>query len=82
MPEGINRAPLVGGSEDEAEHSQEVIATPSVQAQPSDRLTRQLVRRSSVTPPNRSRHRSNHRPTIKEEHDRRPDRLPRFGSVT
>ncbi|KAF3515447.1 hypothetical protein DY000_02058460 [Brassica cretica] len=47
MPEGINRAPLVGGSDDEAEHSQEVIATPSVQVQSSDRLTRQLVRKSS-----------------------------------
>ncbi|KAL0668841.1 hypothetical protein Bca4012_031545 [Brassica carinata] len=47
MPEGINRAPLVGGSDDEAEHSQEVIATPSVQAKSSDRLTRQLVRRRS-----------------------------------
>ncbi|KAF2603481.1 hypothetical protein F2Q70_00026744 [Brassica cretica] len=47
MLEGINRAPLVGGSDDEAEHSQEVIATPSVQAQSSDRLTRQLVRRLS-----------------------------------
>ncbi|XP_013608163.1 PREDICTED: uncharacterized protein LOC106314908 [Brassica oleracea var. oleracea] len=47
MPEGINRAPLVGGSDDEAEHSQEVIATPSVQVQSSDRLTRQLMRRSS-----------------------------------
>ncbi|KAF3532285.1 hypothetical protein DY000_02039512 [Brassica cretica] len=47
MPEGINRAPLVGGSEDETEHSQEVIAAPFVQAQSSDRLTRQLVRRSS-----------------------------------
>uniref|UniRef100_A0A0D3D3P7 Uncharacterized protein n=1 Tax=Brassica oleracea var. oleracea TaxID=109376 RepID=A0A0D3D3P7_BRAOL len=47
MPEGTNRASLVGGSEDEAEQSQEVIATPSVQAQSSDRLARQLVRRSS-----------------------------------
>ncbi|KAF2597393.1 hypothetical protein F2Q68_00007405 [Brassica cretica] len=47
MPKGTNRAPLVGGSEDEAKHSQEVIATPSVQTQSSDRLTRQLVRRSS-----------------------------------
>ncbi|KAF3509805.1 hypothetical protein F2Q69_00009817 [Brassica cretica] len=37
----------LGGYEDEAEHSQEVVATPSVQAQSSDRLTRQLVRRSS-----------------------------------
>ncbi|KAF2538054.1 hypothetical protein F2Q70_00005787 [Brassica cretica] len=36
-----------GGSEDEAEHSQEVIATPFVQVQSSDRLTKQLVRRSS-----------------------------------
>ncbi|KAF2566394.1 hypothetical protein F2Q68_00027895 [Brassica cretica] len=45
---GTNRASLViGGSEDEAEHSQEVIATPSVQVQSSDRLVRQLVRRSS-----------------------------------
>ncbi|KAG2266557.1 hypothetical protein Bca52824_073636 [Brassica carinata] len=42
MPEGTNRASLVGGSEDEAEQSQEVIATPSVQAQSSDRLARQL----------------------------------------
>ncbi|KAG2250913.1 hypothetical protein Bca52824_081049 [Brassica carinata] len=43
MPEGTdNRAPLVGGSEDEAENSEEVIATPSVQTQSSDRLTRQL----------------------------------------
>ncbi|WZZ58119.1 hypothetical protein YC2023_058226 [Brassica napus] len=47
MLEGINRAPLVGGSDDEAEHSHEFIATPSVQVQSSDRLTRQLVRRSS-----------------------------------
>ena len=35
-----------------------------------------------VTPPNRSRHRSNHRPTIKQEHDRRVDCLPRIGSAT
>ncbi|KAF3582807.1 hypothetical protein DY000_02031776 [Brassica cretica] len=47
MSERTNTAPLVGGFEDEAEHSQEVIATPSVQAQSSDRLTRQHVRRSS-----------------------------------
>ncbi|KAF3513738.1 hypothetical protein F2Q69_00008771 [Brassica cretica] len=47
MPEGTDMAPLVGDSEDEAEHSQEFIATPSVQTQSSDRLTRQLVRRSS-----------------------------------
>ena len=44
---GTGRAPLVEESEDEAEHSQEVIATPSVHTQSSDRLTRQLVRRSS-----------------------------------
>ncbi|KAF2589808.1 hypothetical protein F2Q70_00039622 [Brassica cretica] len=43
----LRRAPLVEESEDEAEHSQEVVATPSVQTQSSDRLTRQLVRRSS-----------------------------------
>ncbi|KAF3569690.1 hypothetical protein F2Q69_00060242 [Brassica cretica] len=42
-----DRAPLVEESEDEAEHSQEVVATPSVQTQSSDRLTRRLVRRSS-----------------------------------
>ncbi|KAF3492464.1 hypothetical protein DY000_02052341 [Brassica cretica] len=46
LPVGIDRAPLVEESEDEAEHSQEVVATPSVQTQSSDRLTRQLVRRS------------------------------------
>ena len=47
LPAGINRAPLVEESEDEAEHSQEVEGTLSVQTQSSDRLTRQLVRRSS-----------------------------------
>ncbi|KAF2541734.1 hypothetical protein F2Q68_00031852 [Brassica cretica] len=46
LPVRTDRAPLVE-SEDEAEHSQEVVATPSVQTQSSDRLTRQLVRRSS-----------------------------------
>ncbi|KAF2564051.1 hypothetical protein F2Q70_00016830 [Brassica cretica] len=38
---------IVGGSEDETEHSRDVIASPSVHAQFSDRLVRQLVRRSS-----------------------------------
>ncbi|KAF3557394.1 hypothetical protein F2Q69_00013781 [Brassica cretica] len=46
-PAGTGRAPLVEESEDEAEHSQEVVATLSVQTQSSNRLTRQLVRRSS-----------------------------------
>ncbi|KAF3570993.1 hypothetical protein F2Q69_00061384 [Brassica cretica] len=36
----------------------------------------------TVTPPNHSTHRSNHRPTIKQEHDRRADHLPRIGSAT
>nr|VDD35645.1 unnamed protein product [Brassica oleracea] len=48
MPRGTNRPPpVIGGSEDEAERSQEVIATSSIQAQSLDRLARQLVRRSS-----------------------------------
>ena len=47
MPEGTDRAPLFGGSEDEAKHSQEVIETQTFQTQSSDRLSRQLVRRSS-----------------------------------
>ncbi|KAG2297635.1 hypothetical protein Bca52824_044304 [Brassica carinata] len=47
LPAGIDRAPLVEESGDEAEHSQEVVVTPSVQNKSSDRLTRQLVRRSS-----------------------------------
>ena len=47
MQEGTNRGPLVGGPEDGAEHSREVVATPSVQAQSSNLLVRQLVRRSS-----------------------------------
>ncbi|KAF2618865.1 hypothetical protein F2Q68_00038689 [Brassica cretica] len=47
LPVRTDRAPLVEESEDEAEHSQEVVETPSVQTQSSDRLTRQLVRRSS-----------------------------------
>lgn len=37
MPEGTDRAPLVGDSEDKAEHSREVVATPSIQTQSSDR---------------------------------------------
>ncbi|XP_048613418.1 uncharacterized protein At3g60930, chloroplastic-like [Brassica napus] len=70
MPERINRAPLVGGSEDEAEHSQEVIATPSVQAQSSDRLTRQLVRRSSFrTSGSASRGRASRKSPIISIHD-------------
>ncbi|XP_013646124.1 meiosis-specific protein ASY2-like [Brassica napus] len=70
MPEGTNRASLVGGSEDEAEQSQEVIATPSVQAQSSDRLARQLVRRSSFrTSGSASRNRASGRPTLISIHD-------------
>ncbi|KAF3584040.1 hypothetical protein F2Q69_00030647 [Brassica cretica] len=70
MPEGINRAPLVGGSEDEDEHSQEVIATPSVQAQSSDRLTRQLVRRSSFrTSGSASRGRASRKSPLISIHD-------------
>ncbi|KAF3569904.1 hypothetical protein F2Q69_00058617 [Brassica cretica] len=44
---GINKAPSAEGSEGETDHSQEVVATPSVQTQSSNWLTRQLVRRSS-----------------------------------
>ncbi|KAF2536013.1 hypothetical protein F2Q70_00027102 [Brassica cretica] len=47
LPVRTDRAPLVEESEDEAEYSQEVVSTPSVQTQSSDRLIRQLVRRSS-----------------------------------
>ncbi|KAF3563582.1 hypothetical protein DY000_02014255 [Brassica cretica] len=47
LPVRTDRAPLVEESGDEAKHSQEVAATPSVQTQSSDQLTRQLVRRSS-----------------------------------
>ncbi|XP_013713618.1 uncharacterized protein LOC106417345 [Brassica napus] len=66
IPEGTNSAPLVvGGSEDETEHSREVIATPSVQAQSSDRLVRQLVRRSSFRAfGSASRSRASNRPPL------------------
>ena len=47
LPAGTGRAFLVEESEDEAENSQEVVATPSVQTQSSDRITRQLVKKSS-----------------------------------
>ncbi|KAF3536857.1 hypothetical protein F2Q69_00023735 [Brassica cretica] len=43
MPEGTNRGPQVGCPEDGAEHSREVVATPSVQAQSSDLLRPPLV---------------------------------------
>ena len=70
MPEGTDRAPLVGGSKDEAEHSQEVIVTPSVQTQSSDRLTRQLVRRSSFrTSGSASRGRSSGKSPLISIHD-------------
>ncbi|XP_013669490.1 uncharacterized protein At3g60930, chloroplastic-like [Brassica napus] len=70
MPEGTNMAPLVGGSEDEAEHSQEVIATHFVQAQSSDRLTRQLARRSSFrTSESASRNRASGKSTLISIHD-------------
>ncbi|KAF3578271.1 hypothetical protein DY000_02030488 [Brassica cretica] len=44
LPAETNRAPSAEGSEGETDHSQEVVATPSVQTQSSDRLTRQLTR--------------------------------------
>ncbi|XP_013594595.1 PREDICTED: uncharacterized protein LOC106302682 [Brassica oleracea var. oleracea] len=70
MPEGTDSAPLVGGSEDEAENYQEVIATPSVQTQSSDRLTRQLVRRSSFrTSGSASRGRSSGKSPLISIHD-------------
>ena len=70
MPEGTNRAPLVGGSEDEAKHSQEVIVTHSVQAQSSDRLTRKLARRSLFcTSGSTSRNRASGKSTLISIHD-------------
>ena len=69
-PEGANMTPLVGGYEDEAEHSQEVIATHSVRAQSSDRLTRQLVRRSSFrTSGSVSKNRASGKSTLITIHD-------------
>ena len=48
MPGGTNRPqPVIGSAEDEAERSQEVIVTSSIQPQSLDRLARQLMRRSS-----------------------------------
>ncbi|KAF3551540.1 hypothetical protein DY000_02007378 [Brassica cretica] len=45
---GTNRPqPVIGSAEDEAERSQEVIVTSSIQPQSLDRLARQLMRRSS-----------------------------------
>ncbi|KAF3538342.1 hypothetical protein F2Q69_00021504 [Brassica cretica] len=65
MPEGTNMAPLVGGSEDEAEHSQGVVATPSVQAQSLNRLVRQLARRLSFRASGSvSRNRASDRPPL------------------
>ncbi|KAF3519173.1 hypothetical protein DY000_02058491 [Brassica cretica] len=55
---------------DEAEHSQEVIATHSVRAQTSDRLTRQLVRRSSFrTSGSVSKNRASGKSTLISIHD-------------
>ncbi|KAF2549975.1 hypothetical protein F2Q68_00033821 [Brassica cretica] len=48
MPGGSGVAPeITGASEDEAEHSQEEVEAPSSNPPPSDRLERQLARRSS-----------------------------------
>ncbi|KAF3541954.1 hypothetical protein F2Q69_00023446 [Brassica cretica] len=55
MPGGTNRPPpAIGSSEDEAEHSQEVVATSSIQAQSLDRLAWQLMRRSHAPGERRS----------------------------
>ena len=43
----IRPQPVIGSAEDEAERSQEVIVTSSIQPQSLDRLARQLMRRSS-----------------------------------
>ena len=60
----------MGGSEDEAEHSQEVIANHSVQAQSSDRLTRQLARRSLFrTSGSASRNRASGKSNLISIHD-------------
>ncbi|KAG2282916.1 hypothetical protein Bca52824_054136 [Brassica carinata] len=66
MPRGTKRPPpVIGGSEDEAERSQEVIATSSIQAQSLDRLARKLVRRSSFrTSGSALRSRASDRPPI------------------
>ncbi|KAG2266603.1 hypothetical protein Bca4012_075923 [Brassica carinata] len=48
MPGGSGVTPeIAGASEDEAEHSQEEVEAPSRNPPPSDRLERQLARRSS-----------------------------------
>ncbi|KAF2530918.1 hypothetical protein F2Q70_00029655 [Brassica cretica] len=70
LPVGIDRAPFVEESEDEAEHSQEVEGIPFVQTQSSDRLTRQLVRRSSFrTSGSASRGRASRKSPLISIHD-------------
>ncbi|XP_013713721.1 uncharacterized protein At3g60930, chloroplastic-like [Brassica napus] len=57
-PVGTGKATSIEKSEDEAGHSREVVGAPSARAQSSDRLNRQLVRRSSFRtfgPASRSR---------------------------
>ncbi|KAF2555693.1 hypothetical protein F2Q68_00014197 [Brassica cretica] len=62
---GLIEAPPVEGSEHEAKYSREVVATPSVQAQSSDRLVRHLVRRSSFRASgSASRSRASDRPPL------------------
>ncbi|KAF2535675.1 hypothetical protein F2Q68_00021349 [Brassica cretica] len=76
---GTNRTqPVIGSSEDEAERSQEVIATSSTQAQSLDRLARQLIRRSSFrTSGSASRSRASDRPSLNSIRDSDDKDVPR-----
>ncbi|KAF3563344.1 hypothetical protein DY000_02016541 [Brassica cretica] len=75
---GTNRTqPVIGSSEDEAERSQEVIATSSTQAQSLDRLARQLIRRSSFrTSGSASRSRASDRPSLNSIRDSDDNDVP------
>lgn len=69
---------MVEESKDEAEHSQEMVATPSVQTQSSDRRTRQLVRRSSFrTSGFASRDRASGKSPLISIHDSDEEDVPR-----
>ncbi|KAF8087684.1 hypothetical protein N665_0571s0003 [Sinapis alba] len=66
-----------------------IVRTPWINSMQAVRSTYHLClkfptphRVETLTYPNRSRYRSNHRPTIKQEHDRWTNCLPRFRRVT
>ena len=77
MPVGTGKAPLIEKSEDKTGHSREVAGASSAQDKSSDRLNRQLVRRSLFRiSGSASRSRASGKPPLISIHDSDNDDVP------